>query len=478
MMVVRRDHERGAIPTSAPSQYDYTPDDRLDTHQLSYVAVRDASSVRRALIAVDTLVYNMINISNVDQTAQRPEPSSPHPAARWLVAGEVAVMLVSQMWFVTLSWWLVSSRGAGTAVGGILAVGAIPRAAFMLIGGAASDRFSPAAVLRSTAIARMVVLGASVLVATGSSPTWQLYLISAGFGVVDGFGFPAVTATLPLIASGAGLARLNAYVQMSDQVTQIVGPASAAALLAQYGTRSSLLFASCFAVIALFAFAQLARRVQRRSKPTPGSSMGREIADGLRYTWKRPDLRAYLLVVGGLGLGTVGPMTLGSALLAKERFNGASSLGWLLGAFGVGAFLGTVIAGLRLPRVSPKQLLVGLCAVVAVGMGGLAVAPSLPVAVAIATVTAMSWGYEGVVTATWLQSTTDPAYQGRVSSLLAFSFLALDPVSQALTGSLSSYGPGMGFGVGAGIVAIIGLIVLATPWPEAPSTSTAPTTST
>jgi MFS family permease len=420
----------------------------------------------------------MIEMPSDAQSSERPDPNNGPPAVRWLVAGEVAVMLVSQMWFVTLSWWLVSSRGAGAAVGGILAVGAIPRAAFMLIGGAASDRFSPAVVLRTTAIARLVVLGTSVLVATGNSPTWQLYVVSAGFGVVDGFGFPAVTATLPLIASGTGLARLNAYVQMSDQVTQIVGPAGAAALLARYGTRSSLLTASCFAVLGFLAFAQLARRVQRRTKPAPGSSMGREIGDGLRYTWKRPDLRAYLLVVGGLGLGTVGPMTLGSALLAKERFNGASSLGWLLGAFGIGAFLGTVIAGLRLPRVSPKRLLVGLCVVVATGMSGLAVAPSLPIAVAIAVVTAMSWGYEGVVTATWLQSTTDPMFQGRVSSLLAFSFLALDPVSQALTGSLSTYGPGVGFGVGAGIVAVVGLIVLATPWPGAPATSKTPTAST
>jgi MFS family permease len=387
------------------------------------------------------------------------------PAVRWFALGEFAVMLLSQVWFVTLSWWLVSTRGSGAAIGGVLAVGAIPRAVSMLVGGAVSDRFSPAIVLRATALARLIVLGASFAVASGGSPTWQLYLVSAAFGTLDGFGFPAVTATLPMIASGTRLAKLNAFVQLSDQVTQIGGPALAAALLAQSGTRSALGAAALLAVISLGAFGQLARFVKRRRAIGKSASLVSEIVDGFRYSWHRRDLRAYLLVVGGLGLGTVGPMTLGSAVLARERFGGASSLGWLLGAFGVGAFVGAVIAGVRPPAMAPKRLLVVLCAVVCAGMLGLALAPTLPIACVVAALTAMSWGYEGVVTATWLQSTTDHAFQGRVSSLLAFSFLALDPVSQALTGAVSTTGSGVAFAAGAALVGVVGLIVSLTRWP-------------
>jgi predicted MFS family arabinose efflux permease len=395
-------------------------------------------------------------------------PLRKRPEVRWFAVGEVAMMLLSQMWFVTLSWWLVSSRGGGAEVGGVLAVGAIPRAVCMLIGGAVSDRYSPAAVMRTASVGRILVLGASVVIASGDSPIWQLYVVSAVFGVIDGFGFPAVTATLPMLASGAGLARLNAFVQMSDQVTQIAGPAAAAVVLARHGTPSALTAAAALGLVALVAYAQLARRVRRDpSGPHQQSSIGREIVAGMRYAWGRPDLRAYLLVVAGLGLATVGPMTLGSALLADRRFGGAGSLGWLLGAFGVGAFIGTVVAGARPPSASPKRILAILCAAITTGMVGLAFAPTLPIAVAIAVVTAISWGYEGVITATWLQSTTLPAFQGRVSSLLAFSFLALDPVSQALTGVLSAHGPGAAFLAGAALVGVVGLIVSLTPWPEA-----------
>lgn len=273
-----------------------------------------------SLIEIDTLVVMTSEIGASTAEVDPVKALHLQSSVRWFALGEFGVMLLSQVWFVTLSWWLVSTRGSGAAIGGVLAVGAIPRAVSMLVGGAVSDRFSPAVVLRATALARLIVLGASFAVASGGSPTWQLYLVSAAFGTIDGFGFPAVTATLPMIASGARLAKMNAFVQLSDQATQIVGPALAAALLAHSGTRSALGVAGCLAVIGLVAFGQLARFVTRSKVAGKGASLVAEIVDGFRYSWRRRDLRAYLLVVGGLGLGTVGPMTLGSAVLARERF--------------------------------------------------------------------------------------------------------------------------------------------------------------
>jgi hypothetical protein len=418
------------------------------------------------LIVTDTIVPMSIIQGTMRLTSPAVGGEPRRSVLRWFTVGELSLMLLSQMWFVSLSWWLVSSSGSGASVGAILAVGAVPRAAFMLIGGAVSDRLSPMVVLRTTALARMVVLGAAAVVASGGSPSWQLYLLSGAFGVIDGFGFPAVTATLPMLASGPMLARLNAVVQMSDQISQVAGPAAAAVLLSRYGISSSLGAAGALGLVGFLAFGFLVRGVRRREVSEGRVSIGRDIIAGLRYSWRRRDLRAYLLVVAGLGLGTVGPMTLGSALLASKRFGGASSLGWLLASFGVGAFGGALVAGAKLPTGSPKYVLVTLCAVIAAGMVGLALAPSLPIAMGVGAVTALSWGYEGVVTATWLQSTTDGAFQGRVSSLLAFAFLALDPVSQALTGVLSARGPAAAFYAGAAVVGAVGLVVAVTPWPK------------
>jgi Na+/melibiose symporter-like transporter len=384
---------------------------------------------------------------------------------RWFVIGELAGMLLDQIWFVALSWWLVASQGAGASVGAVLAVAAVPRAVFMLVGGAVTDRRSPTAVLRVTSIARFVALGAAFVVALGPSPLWQLCVLAALFGTIDGLASPAEMAMIPFLANGTRLVRLNAVVQLGDQISQVVGPALAAILLASGGVPMPVAGAAALGLVVVVAFGCVRRLVGRVAVAgASGATVGRDIVEGARYAWSRRDLRAYLAVIAGLGLGTVGPMTLGSALLARERFGGPSSLGWLLGAFGVGALLGTLAAGARPPGRSPKSVLVVLCAAVALGMAGLAWAPTLPVAVVIAAVAASSWGYESVVTASWLQSTTDAKMQGRVSSLLAFSFMALDPVSQALTGVVSGLGAGAVFAAGAVVVAMVGAVVAGSRW--------------
>jgi MFS family permease len=57
--------------------------------------------------------------------------------------GESISLLGDQFYFVALSWLVLQLTGSGLALGSILAVAGLPRAIFMLIGGALTDRFSP-----------------------------------------------------------------------------------------------------------------------------------------------------------------------------------------------------------------------------------------------------------------------------------------------------------------------------------------------
>lgn len=52
-------------------------------------------------------------------------------------------MLGDQFHFVALAWLALQLTGSGLALGTVLMTAAVPRAVFMLVGGAFSDRFSP-----------------------------------------------------------------------------------------------------------------------------------------------------------------------------------------------------------------------------------------------------------------------------------------------------------------------------------------------
>src|SRR6059058_2030972 len=62
---------------------------------------------------------------------------------RLVWAGESISLLGDQFYMVALPWLTLQLTGSGLALGAVAAAGGIPRAIFMLLGGAMTDRFSP-----------------------------------------------------------------------------------------------------------------------------------------------------------------------------------------------------------------------------------------------------------------------------------------------------------------------------------------------
>lgn len=377
------------------------------------------------------------------------DPVDPPEPVRWrpsrlapLALAELAVLLGGQAWFVTLTWMLIDRGAPGPTIGLVLMVAAIPRAALMLVGGAITDRHPPLAVLRISAGVMTVLIGlATFLVTQGAVPTWQLAALAALIGATDAFFFPAVGALIPQIVPPEQRHRANAFIQLCDQVTQIAGPVLAGVVLARSGQVTAVaVIGGCFAIGLIALLVMRSRPRLNGAEDAP--SVRRAIAEALQFSWASPDVRSCLVVAAALSLGTVGPVSVGGALLADQRFGGAQGLGILLGAFGAGAFLGVVVAGVARVPASATTVLAGTTACIGVGIGLLGVSSSLLMACAIAVPTGVAAGYLGVVATTMLQNRTPLEMQGRVSSLLMFAFFALDPISQGLSGLLVDIGIG------------------------------------
>src|ERR1700727_3443415 len=70
---------------------------------------------------------------------------------RYLWIGNTNSGCGDQFFLVALPWLILQLTGSGAVLGGIMMLGAIPRAALMLIGGAVPDRFSPRKIMILTA---------------------------------------------------------------------------------------------------------------------------------------------------------------------------------------------------------------------------------------------------------------------------------------------------------------------------------------
>src|SRR5262249_52013433 len=102
-------------------------------------------------------------------TVQRPASPLSVRNFRLLWIGEGISLLGDQFYLIALPWLVLQLTGSALALGTILALASIPRAVFMLVGGAFVDRFSPRSVIILSEFWRFLLVALlSVLVLMGS----------------------------------------------------------------------------------------------------------------------------------------------------------------------------------------------------------------------------------------------------------------------------------------------------------------------
>ena len=384
------------------------------------------------------------------------------PLFRRLWTGAAASLLADQIFFVTLTFLVLQVAGPGARLGSVLAVAAIPGAILLPVGGWLSDRFPPALIMTVTSAGRASLMAALAgLVLFGDVTLWHLYLLGGLLSGLDAFYYPASMSAVPALIEGDQLEPANALVQGVEQVSGTVGPALAAGLTASVGLgvtfgATALVFA--LAAAAFLSLATASRRVRAGSDAARDDAGLAAILAGVRFAWSDPVIRILLLIVAALNTAAAGPIVVGSAVLATERFGGPGALGVIYSAFGAGSLLGLAAAG-SLPRPRRRGLALLLVTMLfATGLAAFGFAPTLVVGSIVAAVMGAAAGYLGVALISWLQERATPELLGRVMSLVVFAAVALDPVSYALTGILVAGGLERLFLAAGGAMAVTALL--------------------
>ncbi|MCC6617882.1 MAG: MFS transporter [Chloroflexi bacterium] len=400
-----------------------------------------------------------------DESAATATPSTSGPTLlqplrvrdfRLLFSGETISVLGDQFHFVALAWLALQLTGSGLALGTVLMTAAIPRAAFMLLGGAFSDRISPRSLILVSNAVRGVTVGTlAVVVLSGTAQLWHLYIFAAVFGVVDAFFYPALGTIVPMLVPARLLPPANAVIQGSAQIMGLVGPALAGAMIAVVQTGPAFVIdAASFAVaVAAIALVRGGRRLP--SGPSePQESVMASIGGGLRAAWADPAIRGAIVLTTAFNLAINGPISVGLAWLADERFAGGSTaFGLMFSAWGAGALIGAVVGGsiTRIPHFG--SMLLGAAALIGVGLAAIGFAPSAIVAGAILAAMGVMVGLINVQFISWLQRRVQGAQMGRMMSLVMLGSVGLAPVSLAAAGFLIDLGAAtLMFAMAGGIV--------------------------
>jgi MFS family permease len=400
------------------------------------------------------------------------EAAAPAPPAhrdgnilRWLGA-YTASMIGDSVYYMALAW-AAARTGTASQTGLVLAVGSVPRAVLMLGGGVLADRLGPRRVVIGSDAARcLVILGLAGALLLTSPTLWMLIGVALVFGAVDALFLPAVGALPPRLTSGGQLARVQGLRGLATRTANVVGAPLGGVAVAVGGS------VTAFAAAGVLFAVSLALLLAVRITPLPeggdtaasaaSATAWSQLVDGLRHIRRHPLLGPLVLVVAVSELGFVGPLNLGLLLLAEHRGWGAWGMGWIVAAFGVGAGAAALLLAVRgrLPRAGLILCLTVL--VGAVAIGALAYMPSVALAAAVGALVGLFAGLGGSLCGALMQSATDPAYLGRVTSVSTLFTHAVAPLSYPVTGAaVATWGTGPVFVVSAvlcGTGAVAGLL--------------------
>jgi MFS family permease len=346
--------------------------------------------------------------------------------------------------------WLVLTQlthGNAAAVGVVMALQFGPQAVLLPVNGFAVDRFDRRKLLLGTQAAMgALALGLGILTVAGIVRLWHVYTFALLLGCITAFDSPARHTFVSELVGEADLSNAVALNSTSFNVARMIGPAVAGVLIATIGSGwvfliSAASFAAVLCALGLLRVGELHPR--DRALRAPGS-----LAEGFRYVWKRPDLKAVLVMlflIGTFGLNF--PIFI-STMSATVFHAGAGQYGFLTSIMAVGSVAGALVAARREKPAMP--LLLGAAATFGFGCVLAAIMPNrwlFGLALLIIGVSAQTFT---ISTNSLVQLSTEPVMRGRVIAILLAIALGGAPIGAPIVGWVADrFGPRWALGVGA-----------------------------
>ncbi|MGQ4268663.1 MFS transporter [Nocardiopsis changdeensis] len=253
-------------------------------------------------------------------------------------------------------------------VAGVSLALSLPWLLFSLPAGALADRLDRRRIMLAANTARAVLAALLALsAATGTGGIWVLYAVALGVGVTETLYDTSAQSILPQLVPRDRLDSANGRLHATEMaMNQFVGP-PLGGLLAATGLALSLATPAALWLVAVGALLLAPGRFRvERERP---STMGTDIAEGLRYLWRHRLLRAFAAMVGISNFASsaafavfvlyaVGPDSpMGLAEPAYGVLLTASALGVILGSLTASRLVGLLGRSLSM-RVSAVTFVV------------------------------------------------------------------------------------------------------------------------
>ena len=329
------------------------------------------------------------------------------------------------------------------------------------------DRRRALIVAQTLAMAQALAMAAITL--TGTVEVWHIIALSFFTGLVRGFEVPTRQSfIIQMLDDRADLPNAIALNSFMVNAARLVGPLMAGGIIAMVGEGTCFLVngVSYGAVIAALVAMRIAPRP--RLRPTGGVMAG--LVEGFAYARRTPVIRAAIIVLAVTSLVGV-PYTTLMPVFARDILKGGPhTLGYLMGATGVGALVGAALLAARKERMRLGRMILLAAAAFGAGLIAFALAahyrPTLWLSLPILVWVGCAMMVQMYSSNTLLQTVGDEDKRGRVMSFYTMAFMGVIPFGAVLAGWMAEHLGAPTTLVIGGSACLVGALVFGTRLPR------------
>jgi MFS family permease len=368
---------------------------------------------------------------------------------RLFFCGQSLSLIGTWMQKLAMGWLVYRLTDSALWLGVVSFAGDIPCFFLTPFGGVAADRYRKQTLLIITQVLAMLqALVLALLVLSDAAAIWHLILLNISLGVINAFDMPTRQAfVIEMVEKREDLGNAIALNSSMVNVARLLGPSIAGLLVAVSGEGVCFLVnaASYFAVIVSLFLMKVNPAKAKLEKATAWQ----QIKGGFRYAFGLAPIKYIILLLALVSL-TGMPYVVLMPIFARDILHGGpSTLGFLMGASGVGALIG---AG----YLARRKTVLGLGKVAALSaclFGGGVIAFSQSTLMWVSMLLVLLTGLGMMIlmasTNTILQTIVEDDMRGRVMSFYTVAFLGVAPFGSLLAG-------GLAHGIGATTTLLIG----------------------
>lgn len=361
-----------------------------------------------------------------------------HRNYRLFFCGQSISLIGTWMQRIAMGWLAYRLTHSPFLLGVVGFAGQIPTFILSPVAGVLADRWNRHRTLVVTQVLALVqatVLAALVL--SGSIAVWHLIVLSIILGTINALDIPVRQAFIvQLLDRKEDLGNAIALNSSMVNAARLVGPSIAGILIAAFGE------GWCFLVNAVSYIPVIAALLALRMAPAAARPAGGRVIDVLRegfhYVRDFTPVRNMLLLLALVSLAGM-PYQVLMPIFAKDVLGGgAHTLGFLMGASGLGALVGTVYLALRRTIRGFGRIITAATVVFGVGLIAFSFSREVWLSLALVFVAGLGMIVQMASSNTVIQTVIDDDKRGRVMSFFTMAFMGMAPFGSLLAGALAS----------------------------------------